>query len=69
MGFPGRPQSPFTASLTKFAPSLGDLLEISDKFSPQYDVPVLKILALDRIRCELGKCDIVQESFSKFTNQ
>lgn len=29
----------------------------------------MKTLALDRIRSELGKCDIVKESFSKFTSK
>lgn len=39
--------------------------------SPQYDVPALKILALDHIRSELTKtkCDIVEEAFSTFTSQ
>ena len=66
---PGRPQSPFTASPTKFVSGLLNLPEAFDKFAPQYDVSVLKALALDRIRCELGKCDIVQESFSRFANK
>ena len=40
-----------------------------DTFSPQYNVPVLKALALNRIRGELEKCDIVEESFSRFASQ
>ena len=38
----------------------------SDKPSLQYDVPALKTLALDHIRGELSKCDIVEEAFSRF---
>ena len=37
--------------------------------SPQYDVPALKILALNHIRGELTKCDIVKEAFSRFAFQ
>ena len=38
----------------------------SDKPPLQYDVPALKILALNHIRGELSKCDIVEEAFSRF---
>ena len=41
----------------------------SNKTSLQYDVPVLKALALDYIRGEMGKCDIVEETFSRFASQ
>jgi len=42
---------------------------MSDKLSPQYDVPALKTLALNCIRGELAKCDIVEESFSGFASR
>ena len=35
----------------------------------QYDVPALKTLALNCIRGELAKCDIVEEAFSKFASR
>ena len=38
-------------------------------FPPQFDVPALKTLALNHIRGELTKCDIVEETFSRFTSQ
>ena len=41
----------------------------SDTFSPQYNIPALKALALNRIRGELEKCDIVEESFSRFASR
>ena len=41
----------------------------SDIFSLQYDVPALKALALNHIRSGLEKCDIVEESFSRFASQ
>ncbi|KAF9643633.1 hypothetical protein BDM02DRAFT_1403367 [Thelephora ganbajun] len=41
----------------------------SDKPSSQYDIPALKTLALDHIRGELGKCNIVEESFSRFASR
>jgi len=37
--------------------------------SSQYDVPALKTLALNHIRGELTKCDIVEEAFGRFTSQ
>ena len=40
-----------------------------DTFSPQYNIPTLKTLALNHIRNELEKCDIAEESFSKFASQ
>ena len=43
--------------------------EVSDIFLPQYNVPALKTLALNQIRSELEKCDIVEESFSKFASR
>ena len=42
---------------------------VSDDAPLQYDVPALKTLALNRIRSELGNCDIVEEAFSKFASQ
>jgi hypothetical protein len=42
---------------------------VSDMFSLQYDIPALKTLALNHIRSELGKCDIVEESFSRFASK
>jgi hypothetical protein len=41
----------------------------SDKFPLQYNVPALKTLALNQIRSELEKCDIVEESFSRFASR
>ena len=41
----------------------------SYKPSLQYDVPALKTLALNRIRGELAKCDIVEEAFSRFASR
>ena len=41
----------------------------SDRPLLQYDVPALKTLALDHIRGELAKCDIVEEEFSKFASR
>ena len=35
----------------------------------QYNIPSLETLALDHIRGELAKCDIVEESFSIFASQ
>jgi hypothetical protein len=40
-----------------------------DAFLLQYDFPTLKTLALNHIRGELGKCDIVEESFSRFASK
>ncbi|KAF9641806.1 hypothetical protein BDM02DRAFT_3203210, partial [Thelephora ganbajun] len=34
-----------------------------------YDIPALKTLALNHIRGELGECDIVEESSSRFASQ
>jgi len=42
---------------------------ISDKPSPQYDVPALRTLALDHIRAGVANCDIVEETFSRFASQ
>jgi len=39
---------------------------MSDELSIQYDVPGLKAMALDHMRDGLAKCDIVEESFSRF---
>jgi len=50
-------------------PGLRNTLTISYKLSLQYDVPALKTLALDHIRGELGKCDIVEETFSRFASR
>ena len=44
-------------------------LSISNTFLPQYGVPALRALALDRIRGELVKCDIVEQSFSRFASR
>jgi len=41
----------------------------SHTLSPQYDVPALKTLALNHIRGELTKCDIVEQTFCRFTSQ
>ena len=41
----------------------------SNELSPQYDIPALKTLALNHIRGGLRKCDIVEESFSRFASQ
>ncbi|KAF9785425.1 hypothetical protein BJ322DRAFT_829340 [Thelephora terrestris] len=46
-------------------PSPKSIYRLADK----YDVPALKALALNRIRSELEKCDIVEESFSKFASR
>ena len=40
----------------------------SVKPSLQYDIAALKTLALNWIRGELKKCDIVEESFSRFAS-
>ena len=45
------------------------LSRISYAVTPQYDVPALKTLALDHIRGELAKCDIVEEAFGRFASQ
>ena len=37
--------------------------------SLQYDAPALKTLALNQIRSELAKCDIVEEVFSRFASR
>ena len=42
---------------------------ISDKPSLQYDIPTLKILALNHMRSELAKCNIVEEAFSRFASR
>ena len=67
--FPDRLQSPFTDSQTRSVPNLGNALVMSDRPSLQYDVPALKALALNYIRGELAKCDIVEEAFSRFASQ
>lgn len=36
--------------------------------SPQYDIPALKILALNQIR-ELGEHNVAEESFSRFASR
>ena len=41
----------------------------SDVFSLQYNVPALKALALEHVRSGLEKCDIVEESFSRFASR
>lgn len=41
----------------------------SDKASLQYDVPALKILALDQICDEIEAFDIVEESFGRFASR
>ena len=64
-----RPRSPFTDSRIKFVLGLHNTLTISYKLSPQYDVPALKTLALDHIRGEVGKYDVVEETFSRFASQ
>ena len=40
-----------------------------DKVSLQYNVPALKTLALNRIRDELPKCDIIEEAFGRFASK
>ena len=69
--FPDPPQSPFTDSRTKSVPGLRSVLgePAADNLSPQYDVPALKALALNHIRSELAKCDIVDEAFSRFASR
>ena len=69
--FPGHLQNPFTDSHTRFVPGLRNIsgASISYKLSPQYDIPTLKTLALDHIRGELAKCDIVEEAFSGFASR
>ena len=42
---------------------------ISDKLSLQYDLPVLKRLALNHTRCKLADCHIVDEAFSRFASR
>ena len=42
---------------------------VSDELALQYDVPALKNLAFDNIHRGLGKCDIIEESFSKFASR
>ena len=42
---------------------------ISDKPSLQYDIPMLKRLALDHMRSELATCNIVEEAFGKFVSR
>ena len=44
-------------------------LPTSDDCSLQYDVPALKAFVLNHIRNELGNCDIVEESFSRFASR
>ncbi|KAF9785437.1 hypothetical protein BJ322DRAFT_830823 [Thelephora terrestris] len=46
-------------------PSPKSIYRLADK----YDVPALRTLALNQIRGELSKCDIVEESFSRFASQ
>ncbi|KAF9785419.1 hypothetical protein BJ322DRAFT_829074 [Thelephora terrestris] len=46
-------------------PSPKSIYRLADK----YDIPTLKTLALNNIRSELEKCDIVEESFSIFASQ
>ena len=41
----------------------------ANKFPPQYDIPALKSLALNHIRRQLAKCDIVEESFTRFASR
>ena len=70
--FPDRLQSPSIDSRIRPATILRHPLDIylaSDNASLQYDVPELKTLALNKIRDELSKCDIVEESFSRFTSK
>lgn len=42
---------------------------VSNKSLPQYDISKLKALALNNIRSKLWKCDIVEESFSRFASK
>ncbi|KAF9650018.1 hypothetical protein BDM02DRAFT_3128015 [Thelephora ganbajun] len=46
-------------------PSPKSIYRLADK----YDIPALKTLALNHIRGELGKCDIVEESSSRFASR
>jgi hypothetical protein len=66
--FPNHRQSPFIDLRTKSVPSHRDVLA-TDRLSLQYDVPALKTLALDHIRGQLAKCDIVEEAFSRFASR
>jgi len=70
--FPDRLQSPSTDSRTRSVsvPNLRSFSEhpTSDR-PPQFDVPELKALALDHIRGGLEKCDIVEETFSRFASR
>ena len=66
-----RLQSPSIDLRTRLVPVLRDVPThlASDRVSLQYDVPALKSLALDRINDELSRCNIVEESFSRFASQ
>ena len=70
-GSPARLRSQSTGSQIKSVLLFSiDTVELaSDEFSPQYDLPALKTLALNHMRGELAKCDIVEESFGRFTSQ
>ena len=66
-----RLQSPSIDLRTRLVPVLRDVPThlVSDRVSLQYDVPALKSLALDRINGELSRCNIIEESFSRFASQ
>lgn len=65
------PRNLSTDSQTRFVPGLPNPLRgiVNDKLSQQYDVPTLKSLALNHIRGELRRCNIVEETFSRFTSR
>jgi len=44
-------------------------IQVFDKTSLQYDLPALKTLALNHMRDEVTKCDIVEEAFSRFASR
>ena len=69
MVHPPSPKSVYRLADKVFSLYLRWVQRISDRIPLQYDVPALKNLALNRIRGELTKCDIVEESFSRFASK
>ena len=69
--FLDRPRSPSTGSHIRsvLVFTIDSAHLASDDGPLQYDVPELRTLALNHIRGELAKCDIVEESFSRFASE
>ena len=63
-----RRQSQSTDSQTRCVTLFVSSMALGSR-SSQYDVPLLKQLALDKMKSGLERCDIVEQLFSKFSSK